>query len=332
MPSIQTLLAASMLLVGSRAAPAAEESAAPARTLDTVVVSGAQPGPGLWKVTKDDHTLWILGTLRPLPKGMTWESREVVGKIAQSQLVLMPPAAQIRVRGGNLRAILLVPSLLRARNNPQKRKLVEVVPADLYARWLALKRVYLPRNESVEKRRPIIAAWTLYEKAVERSGMSFRDVATRVVEQAAKRSKVPIAAPRVAVVIEEPRDALREFSTSPLDDLECFRRTLARLESDVEAMKDRGNAWATGDIATLRALPYTDQNRACLDAVLEAGVAGRHGLAGIERRVDAKWLEAAEAALANHRVTFAVLPIGEILKADGYIETLRARGYAVEPP
>jgi hypothetical protein len=31
------------------------------RVLDTVVVSGVQPGPGLWKVSKDGHALWILG-------------------------------------------------------------------------------------------------------------------------------------------------------------------------------------------------------------------------------------------------------------------------------
>ena len=139
-------------------------------------------------------------------------------------------------------------------------------------------------------------------------------------------------APRVAVVIEQPKDALREFSKSQLEDLECFRRTLTRLESDVETMKDRGNAWATGDIISLRELPYTDQNQACLDAVLQGAAAGRHGLADLERRVDAAWLEAAEKALANHRVTFAVLPIGEVLDADGYVETLRARGYTVESP
>src|SRR5690348_2085441 len=37
----------------------------PEATLQTVLVRGSQPGPGLWRVSKGDHTLWILGTLGP---------------------------------------------------------------------------------------------------------------------------------------------------------------------------------------------------------------------------------------------------------------------------
>ncbi|HVF34030.1 MAG TPA: TraB/GumN family protein [Candidatus Saccharimonadia bacterium] len=332
MPLILPFVAALLMFFATCAAFAADEPEPAARTLETVVVSGVQPGPGLWQVTKDNRTMWILGTLRPLPKRMTWESREVVEKIAQSQEVLMTPSAQINVEGGRLRALFLVPSLLKARNNPDGRRLVDVVPADLYERWLALKRVHLKRNNSVEKRRPIIAAWTLYEKAIERSGMSFDDIVTRVVEKAARKHDVPVNKPRIKHTIAAPKQALREFAGATLDDVECFRRTLTRLESDVETMKERGNAWATGDIVTLRELPYTDQNQACLDAVLKAGVADKHGLADLERRVDAKWLEAAEAALAKHRVTFAVLPIGEILDPEGYVEQLRDRGYVVTSP
>ena len=44
-------------------------SAAPAIVdHETVVVSGALPGPGLWKVRKDGHTLYVLATLSPLPR------------------------------------------------------------------------------------------------------------------------------------------------------------------------------------------------------------------------------------------------------------------------
>src|SRR5690606_19609420 len=43
----------------------------------TVVVSGALPGPGLWKVRKDGNTLYVLATLSPLPKRMEWESAGV---------------------------------------------------------------------------------------------------------------------------------------------------------------------------------------------------------------------------------------------------------------
>lgn len=317
---------------GDAPTPATAGEAAAPRVLETVVVSGVQPGPGLWKVTRGDHVMWVLGTLRPLPKRMQWESREVVEKVAQSQVLVLSAGAQVKFAGGALRGLFLLPSALKARNNPGDRTLAEVVPPALYARWKVLKQQYLPRNRSVEKRRPIVAAWKLYERAIERSGMSFKDVATPLVEKAAKKHDLEIVQPRVDVTIEEPKAAVKALRASTLDDLECFERTLTRLESDVETMKLRGNAWALGDVDALRELPYTDQNRACLDAVLEASVAAEHGLADLEARVDAAWLDAAEQALAKHRTSFAVLPVAEILDPEGYLETLRARGYAIEAP
>jgi hypothetical protein len=36
------------------------------RTLEEVLVVGEHPGPGLWKVSKRSHSLFILGTHVPL--------------------------------------------------------------------------------------------------------------------------------------------------------------------------------------------------------------------------------------------------------------------------
>ena len=86
-------------------------------------MSGVQPGPGLWKVQRGEHVLWVLGTLRPLPKRMRWESREVVEKVAQSEVLILSAGAQVRFAGGALRGLFLLPSALNARNNPEDRSL-----------------------------------------------------------------------------------------------------------------------------------------------------------------------------------------------------------------
>lgn len=44
------------------------------------------------------------------------------------------------------------------------------------------------------------------------------------------------------------------------------------------------------------------------------------------------WLVAAEAALAKHRSTFAVLPMGQLLRPDGLAAELGKRGYLAEAP
>src|SRR5690606_4635529 len=159
-----------------RAQDAEQAAAAPAAPtegivdLDTVVVSGAQPGPGMWRVsTPDGHVLYVLGTLSPLPGRMEWTSREVEDAIARSQAVLEPPSVVMSSDAGFFRRLTLVPALLRARNNPGKKKLRDMVSPELYARWEALKARYLGRDRGVEKRRPILAAQELFEAAIRKS-------------------------------------------------------------------------------------------------------------------------------------------------------------------
>lgn len=304
----------------------------PVAVLETVVVSGEQPGPGLWKVSKDDHVLWILGTLTPLPRRVEWVSRDVEQIVGQAQRVLLQPQVSFSVDGGALGGLFLLPSLLKARNNPDKQTLADVIPADLYARWQPLKRKYIGRGNAVEKRRPIFAAQELYEQAVEHAGLRINGKVGDTVEKLAKKHDVPIERPVVKVKLAEPRDALRAFAKSSLDDVDCLRKTVDRLETDLPAMQLRANAWAVGDLEALRALPFVDQNQACRDAMLRNSIVQETGMGDLRERVAAAWLTAADDTLRDNAVSLAVLPIGQMLAADGYLAALKQRGYTVEAP
>lgn len=315
-------------------APAAA-SAPPAgdiRDFDTLVVTGEQPGPGMWKVMRGGHVLWILGTLSPLPKDMTWLSRQVEATIAESQEVIAPPSVSFGTELGVLRTMMLIPTALKARKNPDGKTLQEVVPADLYARWSTLKARYIGRDGGVEKWRPIFAAQELYEAAIRQSGLSLKGVVQPVVDKAAKQHDVPVTEARVTLKIDDPKATLKEFSASALDDRECFAKTLSRIESDLESMRARGNAWAIGDIATLRTLPQGDQYRTCLEALAATGVARRLDIGDLRQRVAAQWLERAEDAIARNNSTFATLPVADLLETGGLLDKLRAAGYTVEDP
>jgi hypothetical protein len=123
-----------------------------------VLVSGAQPGPGLWQVTKGDHVLWVLGTQSPLPKNMQWHSAQVEAAMAASQEILYAPKLGVSVEtGGFFRSLLLVPKLYGARKNPDGKTLRDVLPATLYARWLPLRERYLGSGRGAERMRPLLA-------------------------------------------------------------------------------------------------------------------------------------------------------------------------------
>jgi hypothetical protein len=208
--------------------PAAE---LPIRDMETLVVSGVQPGPGLWKVRKGDHTLWLLGTVSPLPRRMQWESRDVEKVIAQAQEVIDPPGVKIDAKIGIFQQLWLAPKAFAARRNPDGQTLQQIVSPAMYARWQVLKARYIGRDADVEEYRPMFAAMELFQEAIEGTGLRQGGVVYPVVERLRKRHDVPKTETRVTVMIADPKVALQEFRESRLDDLDCFDKTLQRLES-----------------------------------------------------------------------------------------------------
>ena len=335
-PSLRCRLALAFALVfpapfvAAAEAPAADGEVL--QVLDTVVVSGIQPGPGLWRVEKDGRVMWVLGTLAPLPKRMEWNSAEVEAKVAAAGVVLMPPTVTVNAKGAMFGGLFLVPSMLKARNNPDKERLADVLPPADYARWQGLKQKYLPRNDAVEKRRPFLAAMELREEAFDQQDLSWRDIVGRVVKRAAGKTDVPIERPNVLLTVENPKAAIKEFASGAVDDLACFRRTLDQVENDLGTLATRANAWAQGEMAMLRDLTYTDNAQACTDALLGTGLAKRSGFSDLPARVQAEWMAAAEKALATHAQSFAVLPMARVVGASGYLVALEKRGYTVLAP
>jgi len=97
-------------------------------------------------------------------------------------------------------------------------------------------------------------------------------------------------------------------------------------------MTRRANAWATGDIAALRDERSERQRATCMNAVTEGGVAQRIGLADVPKALRETWLAAVEATMAAHEQAVAIVPIDDLLGADGYLDALREKGYAVASP
>ena len=332
---IHRLLVVTASLAWASAALADTSAGAPAEEpVEEVLVTGQQPGPGLWKVTHPaagrGHVLWILGTYGPLPKQLRWRSTELESVLAASQEFIAP--VSMRAEVGPLGGVTLLPSLIGLRKNPGGERLRDVVPVDLYARWVPLKQRYIGRDDDVEKWRPIFAAQELYEKALRKSGLEPYGVVWPAVEKLARKARVKITEPEVTIKVEKPRAAIKDFKKTPLDDLECFARTIERLESDLDLMKVRANAWATGDVARLRQLAPVDNASACIAVVLNAQVMQDRGSTEWPARRAEAWLSAVEQAVMKNVSTVALLSIDQILKPDGYVAQLRSRGYVVEDP
>ncbi len=316
----------------------AEEATAPV-VLDKLLVSGEQPGPGMWKVSKGDHVMWIVGLQSPVPKKMTWRSKKVEAIIAESQEILGRPGVGVSLgRGiGYFSAIFLLPSAMEARKNPNGATLRDVLPADLYTRWEVLRNKYVgdynnDPEADIERWRPMFAARELYNNAIDKSGLTSTDPVATVIRDVAKKHGVKITITSFEPTITAPRAAINELKATRLADLDCFINTLNSIDIDLEAMRKRGNAWARGDIKAIRALPAPDIGGACAAAVRDASFVKTAGMENLEARIQENWLSAAELALTKNKVTLASLTIEQLFRPDAYLAKLKARGYTVQEP
>ncbi|RZA04537.1 MAG: TraB/GumN family protein [Moraxellaceae bacterium] len=296
--------------------------------VEEVLVIGAQQGPSLWKVYKDDHVLWVMGVLSPIPKKLDWRSAQVEDAIASSQELLLPVDFDFNI--SVFKQITLMPSLIGIKKNPDKQTLKEILPVDLYARWSVLKAKHIGNDKGIEKERPIFAAVELYEEAIDKSGLEDDHEIWRRVSKLAQKNKLTITKPIIKQDMKNPKAIVKGFKKADINDTECFTKIIERVEFDMEAMRVRANAWATGDMETLNKISVSDAYIACSAVIFQSSIAQELGMENVPERLKTVWLEAAEKALTTNKSTFAVLPISEMMQSDGYIAELKARNYKVE--
>ncbi len=306
----------------------APTTGAPADEVDEVLIIGEQPGPSLWKVYKDDHVLWVLGTLSPLPKKMQWRSQQADNALINSQELLLPPSSKLDV--GFFSIAAAAPSLIGIQKNPDGSRLEEILSPETYQQWLTLKEKYIGNDSGIEKHRPLFAGIELIDKSIDKAELLKKDMAWEKVDKLAKKHKIKKTEPSFTFKIESLRATAKKFKKSSMDDIPCFTQILNRIEPDLDGMRARANAWSVGDVEALSKLPVGGYEDACFAAAMSYSISEEVDIKALAAQMETLWLSAAENALANNVSTFAILPIAQILKRDGYIAKLRDKGYRIE--
>ncbi|MGX5728964.1 TraB/GumN family protein [Pseudoxanthomonas beigongshangi] len=303
-------------------------------TLDTVVVTGTKPGPGMWRVTKGNHKLWIFGTLSPVPATIEWNAQPVLDVVSNAQVVLWEPYFTVDVNVGLFKRLWLGYGYWKAQKNPGQKPLKDVLPAHEYARWQTLKQKHLPSDGKVEKARPAIAAGILLNAAIKNSGLSKERIVVPPVLAVARTKKIKISAPSYVFGLSdaEARRILQDARQESMNDIHCFAATMDVIEHDLPQLITNANAWATGDIDRIDLNRLDRRDRLCSTVLSDTNFSRKHGIPNIQESVIAAWMDAANYALDNNTTTVSFLPIGSVIREGGYIDRLRSEGYEVDPP
>lgn len=321
---ICTIAAALLIaLLGARALHAQSGAAA---QIETVLVVGEQPGPALWKVSKDGRVLWIVATFGPLSSRVTWRSRQVETILEQARELYTEPGFETYLASSRENNALMD----RAIQNEAGTKLQDVLPADLYERFAALREQYAGGGQRFEEFRPFVAVQRLKERAMRTLSLTGDGGIRSRIVALAKRNRVKVR----SLTLKDnsaARPAMLDLDAIPRQtDVPCMRAQLARLESDLDEAARRANAWASGEVAELRRLigPAHERSLAACQDLLMSSKYFQEGAVESYRRAQSELRK----ALQRNPVTVALLPIEVLFRTDGMLAAFRRDGYQVEEP
>ena len=193
------LIVAAAMLAPARHGAAAQSppaTQAPPTQLEELTVTGERTGPGMWRVHRGSSQLWILGSISPLPKGITWRSKQVEQVLTTTQRVLVPKPLEI----GIVRILWL---LITERNVIMIRggkRLKDVLPQNLYQRFAAQRARFTNDADKWERYRPIVASAFLQQAAFHSVRLSARLDLGAAVRTLAKKQDVPVEEVKIAGV------------------------------------------------------------------------------------------------------------------------------------
>jgi uncharacterized protein YbaP (TraB family) len=317
------LLVLALLPVALWAQPAAGPAAA--EPIQEIVVEGQHQGPRMWTVRKGDHTLWILGTISPLPKKMVWQP-DAVREVLRHTQEVVPAWPSYGIGANPLTALRVYIEWRRLQKPPDNLPLRQTLPAPLYQRVEALKARYDPRDAKLENMRPMLAGRQLVARVFDAAGLAQHNEVQETVLQLAREQGVRVHQDKLK--IDDPVDVLKDVGNAPLDrEVACLESVVTLLETDIAPLQARAQAWALGDVDTLRKLPHAADRTACVSAVSNS-----ERVRTLIARAQDDWLIAVEDSLRRNSGTLAVQSMDRLLGEQGALAVLRSRGYSVEGP
>jgi uncharacterized protein YbaP (TraB family) len=313
-------LVAATLCAGCFTSHACRAEQAPPQAIDELVVTSERAGPGMWHVHRGAANVWILGSIAPLPRDITWRSKQVENVLESTSQVLVQKPLEISIPR-ILWMLIADRPLLMVRGG---KRLKDVLPPDLQARFAAQRGKVTDDAAKWERYRPIIAAAFLQQAAFHQVNLSMRLDLGAALRILAKKHGVRVEEVKVAGV----GDMLEALKTmSPATERTCVEASLATIESGLPRLIDRAQAWASGNVERLETLPEFKEVDACR-AALDAG----RGAADVITRIRQTWLSSIEKYLQKPGTTIAVVNLDLLLERGGLLDQLRADGYDYEAP
>jgi uncharacterized protein YbaP (TraB family) len=271
-----------------------------------------QSGPVLWKLTRGDSTIWVLGVLPAQFEDTRWDDTRLRRVMRGSRVMIIPAAST-----ADDATIALAKASI---NLPAGQRLGDVLSPAAYERF----RKTVEREDlslvAYTGLRPQPAGNNLYTDVLAKTRLTTS--MPEYIGHMAQKSKVPV---RRAGHVD---GSLLVRHMSNLDAAAgeaCLVNYLDGIDYDENVFPKAVKAWGKGDIKTVIA-NYQDQ------PFLTCDLANPDSAAFIQSYAVDMMADALDAELATPGKAMAVVDISDLLRKDGVLDKLRARGIEVTSP
>jgi len=289
---------------------AAAPTAKPWSDITEVVVRAHAPGPAMWKLTRGDATVWVMGTLHVAPKAINWDANRFRRILNGAHVLILP------------RIIQDEPVSEQDMELSGSQQLSDVVSAPAYHRFLTdLQRENFDDLPNGLAYQPAWAgAWLIVRIYIA------HDITTHIVppEVATYAAQSGVA----VKYVDRHTNRLQARQYSRMDKAAgeaCLDDYLDGIDHDLATTDLMGKAWAEGDVPTILANHREPAWVTCFLA--QPKYAAIYETYAVDDMV-----KAVDDALKTPGKSVAVMPLSDLLRRDGILDRLRAEGVTITAP
>lgn len=265
--------------------------------------------PAIWRVTDDDSTVWVFGSVHLLPPGTPWRRAEVDAALAAADIVYF------EIKSDEMASLESQTRLIELGLNPPGVRLTDQLSPAGLDRLDALLADLGASRAAVDQLRPWLAMITLEVLFAQSVGATVEDGVDATLEADAVAAGKEV---RAFETVEQGLDFLAGLSDA--DQIALLEESLILYQEHPEFGQELQTAWLTGDLPALEELLF--------------GALGQMPPAVYERVVrnrNLDWADQLDAAMAGGDETIlVVVGAGHMLGADSLIVLLEERGYTAE--
>ena len=305
------------LLALTAAAPA--PSTAPIQdwsNIETVVVTPEAAGPALWHIATANSEIWILPTVSPVPKTLTWDSKFVSDQIKGSNVLLLPPRATMGVFEGLWFWMTGMDKL----EQPDGVALESTLPEPLKGRFIAARKHIGQDADRYAKFLGGVAALRLegdYFDFAKLTANGPQKTVESIASHLGVSQKTTATYAAMDVITDVP-------NMTPAAHRACLEDALQDIDTASAHAVAAAQAWAVGDTPGVKANYFETRLDDCLQQ--------NGAYAKLRETANRDMANAILAALKKPGKSFAVMPMGFFLRKGGVLERLEAAGLTVSGP